>query len=301
MATIAVSGSSGFIGSVLCSALERRGDHVVRLVRAAPGSVPKAPGIAWDPERGTIDAAGLEGLDAVVHLAGEGVANRRWSEAQKQRIKQSRARGTALLAETLSRLARRPSVLVCASAIGIYGDRGAEPIDETSAPGSDFLAEVCVAWEQAAQPAHDAGIRVVHTRFGIVLDPSGGALGKMLPPFRLGVGGKLGGGEQYMSWVTRDDTVRALLHVLDTPGVHGPVNVTAPAPASNAQFTEQLGAALHRPTVFTVPAFAARALLGEMADVALLGGARVLPNVLTKSGFTFQDPALGAYLQRALR
>jgi len=297
---IALSGSSGFIGSALRNALEARGDRVLRLLRPGAASSHGGAEIPWDPERGTIDLQALEGLDAVVHLAGEGIADHRWSEAQKARIKESRARGTKLLAETLSRLSNKPASFVSASAIGIYGDRGATPIDEQAPPGDDFLSEVCVAWEQAAQPAEAAGIRVVHARFGIVLDPEGGALAKLLTPFRLGIGGKLGSGQQYMSWVSRADTVRALLHVLDTQSLRGPVNVTAPMPVTNAQLTEALGRALHRPTIFSVPGFAARALLGEMAQVALLVGARVLPRALLDSGFSFQHAMLDPYLRQAL-
>lgn len=300
MPSIAVTGSSGFIGAALCMALEARGDRVLRLMRgsALPGQ--QKPGIAWDPEAGTIDSAGLAGIDALVHLAGEGIAARRWSEDQKERIKKSRVRGTQLLAEALSQLSPRPRTFLCASAIGIYGDRGATPLDEQAEPGSDFLSEVGVAWEAAAQPAEQAGIRVAHARFGIVLHPEGGALAKLLPPFRLGVGGKLGNGRQYMSWIARSDAVRALLHILDTETLRGPINVTAPNPVTNAQLTEELGKALHRPTIFTVPGFAARALFGEMAQVALLSGARVLPRRLLETGFVFEQPALAGCLKAVL-
>lgn len=300
MSTIVVSGSSGFIGSALCEALEARGDRVARLVRPGRRVATDQRAIAWDPERRTIDPGALEGVDAVVHLAGEGIADRRWTEAQKKRIRDSRADGTKLLAHALSQLAEKPALFLCASAVGIYGDRGATPLDELADPGRDFLAEVCLAWEQAAQPAEHAGIRVAHSRFGVVLDPAGGALAKMLPPFKLGLGGKLGSGEQYMSWIARSDAVRALLHLLDTPTLSGAINVTAPTPVTNAQLTAALGKALRRPTVFAVPGFAARAVFGEMAQVALLSGARVLPRRLLDSGFQFEHADLDAYLAGAL-
>jgi uncharacterized protein (TIGR01777 family) len=239
----------------------------------------------------SIDREALEGLDAVVHLAGENVAGARWSDAQKQRIRESRVRGTRLLAEALSALRTKPAVWLSASAVGIYGDGGDRPLDEDSPPGDDFLAQVGVAWEEAAAPARAAGIRVVHPRFGVVLHPSGGALAKMLGPFKLGLGGKLGSGAQYMSWIALEDAVRALLHLIDQP-LEGPVNLVAPNPVTNAEFTRALARALHRPAPFFVPSFAARLALGEMAEVALLRGQRVFPKRLLASGFRFAQPEL---------
>jgi uncharacterized protein (TIGR01777 family) len=296
MATIAISGATGFLGSALRSFLAARGDRVLALTR--PGS--REPGIRWDPERGEIDAAALEGVDAAVHLAGENVAGGRWSDAQKRRIEQSRVQGTTLLARALAGLRRKPALLISASAVGYYGARGPEAIDERAGPGSDFLARVCVQWEASAEPARQAGIRVVHPRFGIVLHPSGGALAKMLPAFRLLAGGKLGDGEQFMSWVALEDAVAALAFALATPALTGPFNVTAPEPVTNAEFTRALGAALSRPTMMTVPRFALRALFGEMAEVALLSGACVEPNKLLGHGFTFAAPTLAPYLERVL-
>lgn len=301
VATIAISGARGFIGAALSQALTQRGDRVLPLQRPSSERSPsQQPGIAWDPEAGQIEAAGLEGISALVHLAGEAIADRRWSEAQKARIKESRTRGTALLARTIVGLRSKPEVFISASAIGIYGDRGEAPIDETAPPGDDFLSEVCRAWEEAAKPAEEAGIRVVHVRFGLVLHPDGGVLGKLLTPFKLGLGGKLGSGQQYMSWVARSDVVRALLHVLDHKQLRGAFNITAPNPTRNAELTASLGRVLQRPTVFAVPGFAARALFGEMADGALLSGARVLPARLLESGFSFEQPELEPYLRQVL-
>jgi uncharacterized protein len=296
VATIAISGASGFVGSALSRALLARGDRVLALVR--PGS--RQEGIRWDPVRGEIDQAALAGVDAVVHLAGENVAEGRWSEAQKQRIAQSRIQGTTLLARALAALAQKPSVFVSASAVGFYGAHGGEPLDERAQAGHDFLAEVCQQWEAAAEPARAAGIRVVHPRLGIVLHPSGGALAKMLPAFRLGAGGKLGSGEQFMSWVALEDAIAALLFALARPELSGPYNVTAPEPVTNEALTRALGVALSRPTLMTVPRFALRALFGEMAEVALLSGARVMPAKLLAHGFLFAQPALAPYLASVL-
>jgi uncharacterized protein len=293
--TIAITGASGFIGSALSAALKKTGARVRPLVRPGKHGL---DGIGWDPDQSTIDGKALEGVHAIVHLAGDGVADGRWTAAKKARIRESRVRGTELIARAITGLTLKPSVLLSASAIGYYGDRGDEQLDEHSSPGADFLAEVCQAWEAAAEPARAAGVRVVHPRFGIVLSPEGGALKKMRLPFKLGVGGRLGEGTQYMSWIALEDTVRALLHALDQ--LEGPVNVTAPEPVTNAEFTKALGAALHRPTIMPLPGPLARLALGEMADVALLGGARVLPRKLLGSGFHFEHPSLRAYLERAL-
>jgi uncharacterized protein (TIGR01777 family) len=227
------------------------------------------------------------------------VADGRWNEAKKARIRDSRVRGTTLLAESIAILHQKPKVWVSGSAIGYYGDRGSDDVDESAPPGHDFLAEVVVAWEAAAKPAAELGVRVVYPRLGVVLDPSGGALQKMLLPFKAGVGGKLGSGTQQMSWVSLADTVRALVFMIDTAALRGPVNVTAPQPVSNAEFTRALGAALHRPTFFPVPGAIARLALGELADVALLGGVRALPKQLLASGFAFADTDLRSYLHKA--
>jgi uncharacterized protein (TIGR01777 family) len=256
--------------------------------------------IAWDPEKGSVDVEALEGLDALVHLAGEGVADGRWTDAKKVRIRDSRVRGTTILSDAIAILHAKPKVWVSGSAIGYYGDRGGDDVDESARPGSDFLAQVTVAWEAAAAPAADLGVRVVHPRLGIVLDPRGGALAKMLLPFKVGIGGKLGSGSQQMSWISLADTVRALVHAIDSVELSGPVNVTAPNPVSNAELTRALGVALHRPTFFPVPGPLARLALGELADVALLGGVRALPTRLLASGFRFEEPDLRAYLAKAL-
>jgi uncharacterized protein (TIGR01777 family) len=296
VATIAISGASGFLGSALARVLVARGDRVKALVR--PGA--RQAGIAWDPARGQIDRAGLAGVEAVVHLAGENVAGGRWSEAQKRRIEHSRVDGTRLLADTLAGLETKPEVFISASAVGFYGPHGEETLDERDPAGRDFLAQVCERWEAAAEAARVAGIRVVHPRFGLVLHPSGGALAKMLPAFRLLVGGKLGSGKQFMSWVALEDAISALTFALAEHGLRGPVNVTAPAPVSNAEFTAALGRALSRPTLLTVPSFALRALFGEMAEIALLAGARVLPQKLLDHGFRFAAPELAPYLDSVL-
>jgi uncharacterized protein (TIGR01777 family) len=253
----------------------------------------------WDPEGGRVDAAGLEGVDAVVHLAGESVGQR-WTEAAKQRIVRSRVKGTRALAGALAGLARKPRVLVCASAVGIYGDR-AERVDEESATGSGFLADVAREWEAAAQPAAAAGIRVVNLRLGIVLSAEGGALARMLPPFRLGVGGRLGSGEQWMSWVSLEDVVGAIRFAMEREEARGPVNVVSPNPVTNAGFTAALGRALGRPTLLPVPGAALRLLFGQMADEALLGGQRVQPSRLLALGYRFRHPELDGALAAALR
>jgi uncharacterized protein (TIGR01777 family) len=285
---IAVTGSNGLIGSALVAALEADGHTVRRLVRGGASGDGR---VAWDPMAGTIDAAALAGIDAVVHLAGEGIGERRWTPEQKQRILESRTRGTDLIARTIAGLDRRPSVFLSASAVGWYGgQRGDEVLTETSAAPdpADFLAEVCVAWEAATAPAEAAGIRTVHLRTGIVLTPSGGALGRMLTPFRLGLGGRIGSGRQWMSWITLEDEVGAIRHALTTASLSGPVNATAPEPVTNDGFTRTLGSVLHRPTLLPTPLTPLRAVYGrELVDALLVGGQRVLPNALQSSGYTF--------------
>lgn len=293
---VLVSGATGLIGSALTPELEAAGHRVTRLTRS-----PKSEAdVRWDPEAGTIDAARLEGVDAVVHLAGESIAEGRWTPEKKQRILESRRRGTRLLAETIAALHAPPKVLVSASAVGYYGDRGNELLREESAPGSDFLAEVCKAWEAAADPAREAGIRVVHPRLGIVLSPKGGALGTTLPIFKIGLGGKIGSGRQYWSWVALDDVVGSILHSLTNENVEGPVNVGAPDPPTNAEYTKVLGRVLNRPTLFPLPAPAARIMLGEVADALLLASQRMEPARLKETGYTFRYPRLEGALRHLL-
>lgn len=295
---VLVSGASGLIGSALVPLLTTGGHEVVRLVRRRPRRGEAA--VEWDPERGVKDASRLEGLDAVVHLAGEGVAEGRWTVERKSRIRLSRVHGTRLLAEALAGLKRPPRVLVSASAIGVYGDRGDETLEERSSPGLGFLAEVGQDWEAAATPAAAAGVRVVLPRFGIVLSPRGGALARMLLPFRLGAGGRVGSGRQWMSWVALDDAVTAVLHALATPGLSGPVNVVAPEPVTNAEFARTLARVLGRPALAPVPAFAARLAFGEMADALLLASQRVAPARLLATGFEFRQPRLEPALRHLL-
>lgn len=296
---ILVTGSTGLVGSALVPHLARGGHNVSRLVRSKKG-LAKAE-VGWDPAAGTIDAAGLEGFDAVVHLAGENIAAGRWTSEKKARIRDSRVKGTRLLAETLSQLAKRPKVLVSASAIGYYGDRGKETMVEESGPGTGFLAEVCRAWEAAAEPAARSGIRVVHPRIGIVLSRDGGALKMTLLPFQLGIGGKIGSGEQYMSWISLDELVEVIQHVLTVDTLAGAVNAVAPRPVTNLEFTKALGRVLSRPTMVPLPAFVARLGLGEMAEELLLASARVEPARLVASGYKFRHPELEEALRHMLK
>lgn len=294
--TIAITGASGFIGRALAHSLAAAG-HEVRPVSRSPSRA-GARGIRWDPARGELDARALEGVDAVIHLAGESIGQR-WTPAVKQRIRESRVRGTELLATTLARLTRPPQVLVSASAVGIYGDRGDEVLDEQSAPGTDFLARVALEWEHAADPARQAGIRVVHPRMGMVLSPGGGGLRRMLLPFRLGIGGPMGDGRQWLSWIALDDLV-TFVHWLLPAGIAGPVNAVAPEPVRNAEFARTLGAVLRRPALLPVPRFALRLLFAEMADATLLAGQRVLPRRALEAGFTFRHATLRAALEHLL-
>ena len=294
---IAVTGASGFVGSTLIPELVRDGHQVMRLVRHAPAA--GAPELQWDPN-GAPQPALFEGFDAIVHLAGENIAGR-WTAAKKQRIRDSRVVGTRQLADSLAQAARRPRTLVMASAIGYYGDRGEELLKEDSGPGQDFLAQVCQEWEEAAEPAERAGVRVVKLRIGVVLAKNGGALERMLLPFQLGLGGKIGSGRQYWSWVALADVVGAIRHALATESLRGPVNTVAAEPARNADFTRALGRALHRPTIFPMPAFAARLALGEMAGPLLLSSARVDASKLAASGYNLRHPRLEPALNDILR
>ncbi|MER3416745.1 MAG: TIGR01777 family protein [Gemmataceae bacterium] len=294
---IAVSGSHGLIGSALVQALAQAGHEVVRLVRDGAGGT----GIAWDPERGTLDRSALEGIDAVVHLAGYGIAERRWTAPVKELIRSSRVNGTRLLATALADMVRRPQVLVAASAIGYYGDRRDTWLEEDSEPGTGFLADVCRAWEAAAEPARAAGIRTVTARIGIVLSPEGGALQRMLLPFKLGLGGRIGSGQQYMSWVACDDVVAAIQFAIEQSSLAGPVNVVAPEPVTNREFTQVLARVLRRPAFLPLPSFLARLAFGEMADALLLASTRVRPRRLLEAGYTFRFPTLEAALRHLLQ
>lgn len=291
---ISVTGATGLIGSALVAFLRAGGHEVDRLVR---GELREPGDARWDPARGELDPELLERCDAVVHLAGASIAGRRWNAARREELLQSRVRGTRLLCEALGRLARPPSVLVCASAVGIYGDREDEVLDEKSASGEGFLAEVCRAWESACEPARAAGIRVVNLRSGLVVAASGGALARMLPLFRLGLGGPQGSGRQYVSWIALDDAIGAIHHAVFCEDLSGPVNATAPFPVRNAAFARTLGKVLGRPAALPLPGFAVRAALGQMGQELLLTGARVLPTRLEASGFGFRTASLESALR----
>jgi uncharacterized protein (TIGR01777 family) len=295
---ILVSGSHGLVGLALMDSLKGAGHEVFALVRRAPRSDSE---VEWYPERGSLALARLEGMDAVIHLGGESIASGRWTEEKKQRIRDSRVTGTKLLSEALANLSHPPQTFLCASAIGFYGDRGDEILTEESAPGSDFLAGVCVEWEKASKAAAQKGIRVVNLRFGIILSVAGGALAKMLPPFRMGIGGRVGSGKQYMSWIALDDVVGAIKFALTSDALDGPVNVVAPNPVTNAEFTKTLGKAISRPTLFPIPAFGLRLAFGEMADALLLSGQRVEPSRLKEAGHQFHYSDLGGALRQILK
>ena len=297
---IAVSGSRGLIGSALLPRLAAAGHQIQPLVR---GTVTDGQ-IGWDWEHDRIEHEKLSQLDAVVHLAGETIAEGRWTESKKGRIRDSRVTGTRLISEALAQAARGPGggprTLVCASAIGYYGDRPGEICTETSAPGKGFLPDICVAWEAASRPAREAGIRVVHLRIGVVLSGRGGALAKMRTPFRLGLGGIVGSGRQFWSWIAIDDVVRVILEALDNDSLRGPVNTVAPGAVTNRQFTKTLGRLLGRPTILPMPAFAARLAFGEMADDLLLANNHITPGVLQETGFQFEYPGLESALAHLL-
>jgi len=296
--TVVVTGASGLISSALVTALENDGHRVLRAVRRAVRDPERE--LSWDPAAGSIEIEKLEGADAVVHLAGESIAGRRWSEAFKQRLLDSRVQGTRLISEAVAALSKRPRVLASASAIGFYGERGNAWLDESTSPGEGFLPEVCLQWEHSTQAARDAGIRVANLRFGVVLSPRSGALADMLTPFKLGAGGVLGSGRQYFSWIALDDAVRAIRFVIENEQLAGPMNLVVPEPVTNRQFTKALGEVLSRPTVLPMPAFAARLLFGEMADALLLASARVLPGRLSEAGFRFDFPELKPALRHML-
>lgn len=295
---VLVSGSTGLVGTALVDSLVAENRDVIRLVRRPAQD--ECNEIQWDPNAGIIDSNAVEGLDAVVHLAGENITSGRWTTEHKGRISSSRVQGTQFLSEVLAQLEKPPRVLACASAIGFYGDREKEMLDEESEAGTGFLADVCQAWEGACKPAAAAGVRVVHLRFGIILSRNGGALAKMLAPFKMGIGGQLGDGKQYMSWVTLHDAVRAICFSLAEESLEGPVNVVGPNPATNYEFTKTLGGILRRPTLFTMPGLVARIAFGEMADALLLSSARVDPKRLLDEGLEFQHPDLGTALEFVL-
>jgi uncharacterized protein (TIGR01777 family) len=294
---VAVTGASGLIGTALTAALQAGGHDVVRVVRTDNGG----PGtVRWDPKAGTIDAAGLAGIEAAVHLAGAGIADHRWTDAYKRELVDSRVQGTSLLARTLAGLEPGPQVLISASGIDYYGDRGDDIVDETAPQGTGFLSDLCQQWEAAADPARAAGLRVAHTRSGIVLSARGGALKKQLPLFKLGLGGRFGSGRQWQSWIAIDDEVGAMVHLL-TADVAGPVNLTSPQPVTNAEFAKSLGTVLHRPTIVPVPSFGPKLLVGsELAEVLLFESKRVVPRVLEASGFRFRYPTLDGALRAVL-
>ncbi len=288
---LVLSGASGLVGKGLKRHLAQQGHEIHALVRRAALNAQNE--IYWNPDEDQIDGSALEGMDGVIHLAGENLSGY-WTAAKKARILSSRKNGTALLSRCLVNLQRPPNVFISASAVGYYGDRGDAALDESAGPGKGFLADVCVEWENAAQPAAKAGIRLIHSRFGIILDSGGGALARLLPVLRCGLGGKLGHGRQYWSWITAHDVHRAIAFLLLHSDLAGPVNLTAPQPVSNAVFTRLMAQGLHRPSVFAAPAFALRLVMGEMAQEMLLSSARALPAKLLAGGFRFDQPDLAS-------
>jgi uncharacterized protein len=307
---VAVTGSNGLVGRTLCNVLTTGGHRVVRVVRsrktegspetAGPQRAEGSDSALWDPIEGTVEEEKLEGLDAVVHLAGEPLLGLRWTEEKKKRIWESRVKGTEHLARALARLRRAPKVLVSASAVGFYGNRGDQRLTEDAKPGRGFLAELCKEWEAATAPAARMAIRVVHLRTGLTLTPAGGALGTMLLPFKIGIGGRIGSGRQYVSWIDHDDLLSLILHVIRTTSIRGAVNATAPYPVSNSTFTGTLGRVLGRPTLIPLPSLVLKAVLGEMGSEMLLKGQRVQPAVAEESGFEFVYPGLEDSLRHQL-
>ena len=294
---ILISGASGLVGAAVAQSLTNDHHEIIRLVRRAPRSREE---IEWNPDANKLDASGLNHIEAVVHLAGESIASGRWNREKKARIRDSRVKGTRLLSETLANLSQPPRVLVSASAIGYYGDRGDEVLTEESPEGRGFLAEVCREWEAATGAAQERGVRVTMMRFGMILSERGGALTKMMPPFKMGVGGRIGSGQQFISWVALDDVVGAIIYAIGTESLTGPINTVAPNPVTNEEFTRVLGRVLSRPTIFPLPAFAARLAFGEMADELLLSSARVEPRRLLESGYRFRYADLESALRSML-
>ena len=296
---IAVSGASGLVGSALCPLLTQQGHNVVAIRRGDGGSYDDS--IRWDPNSGLTNPARLESVDAIVHLAGENIGEGRWNDAKKRKIRGSRVDGTRSLVQSIAAVEKRPEVLVCASAIGFYGNRGAMEMDESSAAGSDFLAEVCERWESEASAATELGVRVVNVRIGVVVSPKGGALAKMMLPFKLGLGGIVGPGTQYWSWVGLNDLTRILALCVADDSLSGPVNAVSPETTTNKEFTKAVGNALHRPTIFPLPGFIAKLMLGEMATTLLLASTRVVPKQLQAHGFKFEQPELMDCLHHELQ
>ncbi len=298
---ILITGAGGLVGTALSARLSAQGHSISRLVRR-PANASRGEAY-WNPEGGSVDKTGLADLkpEVVVHLAGENIASGRWNETRKRKIRDSRVNGTRALADALAHLENKPKALICASAVGFYGSRGDEPLTEASPPGEGFLAEVCQAWEEGSELAAKAGIRTVNLRIGVILSPEGGALKKMLLPFKLGLGGVIGSGQQYWSWIALDDVVNAFDFAIQNETLRGPVNVVAPDPVTNKEFTKTLGRVLWRPTCFPLPASTARMLIGEMADALLLSSARAVPAKLEKAGFKFQYPGLKEALKHLLK
>lgn len=295
---VVVTGSSGLVGSKLKNVLTEAGHQPVRLLRKRAG---KEGDLHWNPASGELDPSQLEGVDAIVHLGGENIAAARWTDEQKKKMRDSRINSTKLLVDTIGKLQNKPKVFVCASAIGYYGDRGSEELTEESTMGRGYLAELCKDWENAAKPAADFGVRVVNLRIGVVLAKDGGALSKMLPPFQMGVGGNLGSGKQYMSWISLDDVAGAILHCIETDKLSGPVNAVAPVAVTNAEMSKTLAKVLNRPAIFPAPAFALKLALGEMADELLLSSAKIVPTKLQETKFQFQHPDLEQAIRAALK
>jgi uncharacterized protein (TIGR01777 family) len=291
---IAIAGASGLVGSALIPALVSEGAAITRLVRGAP----KSGEIEWHPNQDQVSSESLEGIDVIINLAGENIAGGRWTDEQKRKIRDSRVGGTHLLSEAIARMSAKPTAFICASATGIYGDRDDETLDEQSESGGGFLAGVCREWEKACEPAIKAGVRVVNLRFGPILAREGGMLAKLLTPFKMGMGGKVGSGKQFISWVSLDDSVGAVRLAINDQNIRGPLNIVSPNPVTNEEFTRTLGHVLNRPTALAVPAFAARLAFGEMADEMLLSSQKVLPKKLTAAGFHFQDPELETAMRK---
>ena len=285
---IAIAGASGLVGSALIPALQAQGNQITKLVRSSP----RAGEIEWHPNQDQVDASALEGFDIIINLAGENIAGGRWTDEQKRKIRDSRVNGTHLLSEAIAKMQRKPRAFVCASATGFYGDRDDEVLDEQSESGGGFLAGVCREWELACDLAVKAGVRVVNLRFGPILAREGGMLSKLLTPFKMGMGGKVGSGRQYISWVSLEDSVNAVVLAVNDESIRGPINVVSPNPVTNEEFTKTLGHVLNRPTALAMPAFAARLAFGEMADEMLLVSQRVMPKKLNASGFEFKYPKL---------
>jgi uncharacterized protein len=293
---VAIAGASGLVGSALIPVLKKLGGQITRLVR----SDPKAGDIEWHPNQDEVSSRTLEGFDVIINLAGENIAGGRWTDDQKRKIRDSRVNGTHLLSESIAKLTQKPRVFICASATGIYGDRDDETLDEQSESGGGFLAGVCREWEKATEPAIKAGTRVVNLRFGPILAREGGMLAKLLTPFKMGMGGKVGSGKQFISWVALEDAVNAIKLAIEDESIRGPLNIVSPNPVRNEEFTKTLGHVLNRPTALAMPAFAARLAFGEMADEMLLASQKVMPKRLTTAGFVFRHPELEPTLRQLL-